>query len=75
MNYNDSIKILKDSVAKMNKATNQVYTIITYLEALQAVEDQQANEMGRELEGTLRSTINDLDKLSGGELKSTWGGK
>lgn len=75
MNYNDSIKILKDSVAKMNKATNQVYTIITYLEALQAVEDQQANEMGRELEGTLRSSINDLDKLSGGELKSTWGDK
>ena len=77
--YNDIIRILKDSVDKMNKATNQVYTIITCLEALQAVEDEQANQMGKhyweEFEkgtGTLRSTINDLDKLTGGELKSTW---
>lgn len=73
--YNNIIKDLLKARAEIDKALKAVLE-------LQAQQDLEVEEMGKaywkEFEGntgTLRSTINDLDKLTGGELKSTWSKK
>lgn len=73
--YNNIIKDLLKARADIDLALKAVIE-------LQAQQDLEIEDMGRDYwkefegnTGTLRSTINDLDKLTGGELKSTWGKK
>lgn len=73
--YNNIIKDLLKARADIDLALKAVI-------GLQAQQDLEVEEMGRDYwkefegnTGTLRSTINDLDKLTGGELKSTWSKK
>lgn len=73
--YNDIIKDLLKARADIDLALKAVI-------GLQAQQDLEIEDMGRDYwkefegnTGTLRSTINDLDKLTGGELKSTWSKK
>ena len=71
----DYDKIIKDLL----KARTNLDLALKEVMELQAQQDLEANQMGKDYwiefednTGTLRSTINDLDKLTGGELKSTW---
>lgn len=73
--YNNIIKDLLKARADIDLALKAVI-------GLQAQQDLEVEEMGKDYwkefegnTGTLRSTINDLDKLTGGELKSTWSKK
>lgn len=73
--YNNIIKDLLKARADIDLALKAVI-------GLQAQQDLEIEDMGRDYwkefegnTGTLRSTINDLDKLTGGELKSTWSKK
>lgn len=82
MTNKEMIKTLnraKDAYIKGDSPLVPINLVLMELMNLESIENYQANEMGKDYwkqfednTGTLRSTINDLDKLTGGELKSTW---
>jgi len=77
------IKLLneaKDEYIKGRSPLTKINLVLIDLMVLKGQEDYEANQMGIDYwkafensTGTLRSTINDLDDLTMGELKSTWG--
>lgn len=81
------IKLLneaKDEYIKGRSPLTKINLVLIDLMVLKGQEDYEANVMGKELvkelreavdkpEGTLRSNIDELNKLTMGELKSTWG--
>ena len=83
--YKEIIKYLneaKDAYLKDVEPLTYINLALIELAKLDKQQEIEINQMGKDYwkefednTGTLRSTINDLDNLTGGQLKSTWSEK
>ena len=86
MNYDKHIELLNEAkhlYATGKSPLTKINLVLIDLMTLKGQDDYQANVMGKELvkelrkavdkpEGTLRGEIDNIDKLTGGELKNSW---
>lgn len=70
--YQEIINDIEKAKRFSERANAMLNVALIRLQALESEARYQENQMGQELEGTLRSTINEIDRLTGGELKSSW---
>jgi len=83
--YQEIINDIEKAKRLSERANSMLNVALIRLQTLQSQADYEANQMGEAYKkgyidagiegltkGTLRSTIDDIDELTSGELKSTW---
>lgn len=70
--YQEIINDIEKAKRLIERGNAMLNVAVIKLNVLESEARYQEDQMGEELEGTLRSKINEIDKLSGGELKSSW---